>query len=84
MGWDAVTSMIEQWTFFLEVLWGPPEKHCTLYKLMLMIDAAEEVNSQLLEKERHQPTMPAALVQLIKTEFNERCKQVFTRILPVM
>ena len=65
------------------VLWVPPKKHCRFYELMLMIDAAEEVNTQMLSQARHHPKMPEAIVRLIQNEFNESCRKVFTSELPV-
>ena len=45
--------MLEQWPVFLAVLWFPPEKNCTVYKLMIMIDVAAEVNNRLRAQARH-------------------------------
>ena len=48
-----------------------------------MIDAAEEVNTQILSQARQHPKMPEAIVRLIQNEFNESCRKVFTSELPV-
>ena len=53
-------------------------KNCSVYKLIIMIDALEEVNYRLRVQVRHQPTITAALIWTIQTEFNEICWQVFT------
>ena len=83
MGWDVAKSMLEQCSFFLVVLWVPPNKHCIFYEIMLMIDSAEEVNTRLRSKSRNHPTIPEAIIQLIKNEFNKSFRQVFTSALPV-
>ena len=37
-------------------------KNCSVYKLIIMIDALEEVNYRLRVQVRHQPTITAALI----------------------
>ena len=64
--WEVSKSMLDQWAFLLVVLWVPPKKHCRVYELMLMIDAAEEVNTGLRSKAKHRPTMPEDIVRLIQ------------------
>ena len=67
--WEAAKSMLEQCSIFLEFLWGPPEKHRTVYTLMLLIGVADEVNYRLQEQAQHHPKIPSDLVQLTQTEF---------------
>ena len=74
--------MLEKWAVYLAFLWGLPEKYRVVYKLMLMIDVAEDVNAWLRAQARHQPTISEALVQLVQIEFNENFRQVFTSSLP--
>ena len=48
-----------------------------------MIGMVEEASNRLQAQARHQPTISAALVQLIKNDFKEIFRQVFTRALAV-
>ena len=49
-----------------------------------MVGVAEEVNARLREKSRHRPMIPAALLLIIQTWFNESFQNVFTSALPVI
>ena len=65
------------------VLLGPQEHQLAVFELATLLEAANEVNSQLRAQSGAQQDMPAALVRLIHTEFNESFRQVFTSHLPV-
>ena len=65
------------------VLLGPQERHPEVFGLATLLEAANEVNYRLHAQAGAQQYMPAALVRLIQTEFNESFRQVFTRHLPV-
>ena len=78
MGLDASKRMLEQWAIFLAVLWVPLKKHLSVYEGTLMSDAVEEVNAYMQAQVYHTPTIPEALIQIIKTESNKSCRQVFT------
>ena len=54
-----------------------------VFRLATLLEAADKVNSCLRAQEVAQQEMPAALVRLIQTEFNESFCQVFTSHLPV-
>ena len=58
--------------------------HPAAYELIMFIDASDEVNVRLRTQARYQPSMPEDLMQLIKTDFNESCRKVFTSALSVM
>ena len=65
------------------VILGLTQDHPNLYKLMILIDVVNELCVRLMEKACYQPDMLEALVQLIKTEFNESSWEVFTSALKV-
>ena len=65
------------------VLLGPQESHPSVFELATLLEAANEVNSRLCAQAEAQQNMPAALVRLIQTEFNESFRRVFTSYLPV-
>ena len=67
----------------VKVLLGPQERHPALLDLTTILAAEEEVNSRLRAQAAVQQDIPAALVQLIQTEFSESFRQTFTRHLPV-
>ena len=54
-----------------------------MFELATLLEAADEVNSRLRAQAAVQQDMPAALVRLIQTEFNESFHQVFTSHLSV-
>ena len=63
--------MLEQWDIFMSALWGRSEKHSAVYKLMIMINAAdEELNTRLWAQTHHQPMIMATLMRPIQTGFN--------------
>ena len=68
---------------FLEVILGSECGHPEIYELSVLIEASMVVNTRLGAQAWHQPTILTALVRLIKTEFNEIFRQVFTSALPV-
>ena len=78
--WRAAKSMLYQWSVFLPVLRGPTEKNRAVYGITLLIGAAEGMNARLQAQSQHQPTMPAALVRFIQTDFNKSCRQLFTAV----
>ena len=65
------------------VLLGPQERHPAVFELATLLEAANEVNSRLRAQAGAQQDIPAALVRLIQTEFNESSRQVFTNHLPL-
>ena len=65
------------------VLLGPQERRPAVFELATILEAENEVNSCLRAQAGAQQDMPAALVRLIQTEFNESFRQVFTSHLPV-
>ena len=67
----------------MTVLLGPQERHPAVFELATLLEAANEVNSRLRAQAGSQKDMLDALVRLIKTEFNESFRQVFTSHLPV-
>ena len=75
--------MPEQWLVAVTVLLGPQERHPAVFELATLLEAANEVNSRLHAQAGAQQDMPAALVRLIQTNFNESFRQVFTSHLPV-
>ena len=75
--------MLEQWLVVVTVLLGLQERQPAVFELAMLREAADEVNSRLQAQVAVQQDMPAALVQLVQTEFNKRFRQVFTRHLPV-
>ena len=83
VGWEAVEKMQKQWLVVVTVLLGPQERHPAVFELATLLEAANEVNSRLQAQAGSQQDMPAALVRLIQTEFNESFRQVFTSHLPV-
>ena len=83
VGWEAAAKMLQQWLVIVTFLLGPKERHPALFELATLLEAAEEVNSRLRAKAAVQKDMPAALIRLIQTDFNETFCQVFTSHLPV-
>ena len=83
VGWEEAAKMLEQWLVIVTVLLGPQERHPTVFELATLLEAADEVNSRLRAQEAVQQYMPAALVQLIQTGFDNIFRQVFTSHLPV-
>ena len=63
--------MLEQWLVVVTVLLGPEERHLAVFKLATLPEAANKVNSCLRAQEGVLQDMPAALVRLIQTKFNE-------------
>ena len=84
VGWEAAAKMLEQWLAVTTVLLGPQECHPSVFELATILEAAEEVTSCLQAQAAIQQDMPAALVRLVQTNFNERFRQVFTRHLLVL
>ena len=70
--------MLEQWLVVVTVLLGTQERHPEVFELATLLEAANEVNSPLHAQAGSQQDMPAALVRLIQTQFNESFRQVFT------
>ena len=70
IGWEDFINTLEQWSVFLTLIMGMDSRHPFVYELTMLIGASQEVNTRLREKDRYQPSMLAALVQLIQTEFN--------------
>ena len=83
VGWEAAAKTLEQWLVVVTVLLDPQERHPEVFELATILKAIDEVNSRLQAQVAVQQDMPAALVQLVQTEFNKRFRQVFTRHLPV-
>ena len=83
VGWEAEEKMLEKWLLVVTVLLGPQERHPEVFELATLLEAANEVNSRLRAQAGAQQDMPAVLVRLIQTEFNESFRQVFTSHLPV-
>ena len=54
-----------------------------MFEITNLLEAADVVNSRLRAQAAVQQDIPAALVQLVQTEFNESFRQVFTSHLPV-
>ena len=75
--------MLKKWLVVVTVLLGPQERHPAVFELATLLEAANEVNSRLRTQAGAQQDMPAALVRIIQTEFNESFRQVFTSHLPV-
>ena len=71
VGWELATNILEQWLVVVTVLIGPQERHLEVFELATLLEAANEVNSRLRSQVAAQQDMPAALVRLIQTEFNE-------------
>ena len=46
-GWEKEKSMLKKWEVFLAFMWVPTQKHPSVYEIMLLIDAEEEVNERL-------------------------------------
>ena len=78
VGWEAEAKILEQWLVVVTVLLGPQERHPAVFELATLLEAENEVNSRLRAQSGAQQDMPAALVRLIQTEFNESLRQVFT------
>ena len=75
--------MLEQWLVVVTVLLGPQERHPTVFELTTLLAAAKEINSSLRAQAVVQQDMPAALVRIIQTDYNESFHQAFTSHLPV-
>ena len=75
--------MLKKLELLLTVILVPGSSQSVVYNITMLIDVLEEVNACLRDQARYQPKIPAALGQLTQTEFNERCQQVFTNVLPV-
>ena len=61
--------MLEQWLVVITVPLGPQERHPEVFEIATLLVASDEVNSRLQAQTVVQQDMPAALVQLIQTEF---------------
>ena len=83
VGWETAAKMPEQWLVVVTVLLGPQERHPAVFELATLLEAADKINSRLRAQAVAQQDMPAALVRLIQTEFNEIFQKVFTSHLPV-
>ena len=75
--------MLKKLELLFTVILVPGSLQSVVYNITMLIDVLEEVNACLRDQARYQPKIPAALGQLTQTEFNERCQQVFTNVLPV-
>ena len=62
---------------------GSPFRHTAVNYISMLIKVAVKASANLWKQVFRQPSIPEALVRLIKTEFNERFRQVFTNALPV-
>ena len=71
VGWAAAAKLLEQWVVVVTVLLGQQERHPAVFELAKLLEAADEVNSRLRAQAGAQQDMPAALVRIIQTEFNE-------------
>ena len=83
VSWEAAAKMLDQWLVVVIVLLGPQEYHPAVFELATLLTSADEVNSRLQAQAAVQQDIPAALVRLIQTEFNESFLQAFTSHLPV-
>ena len=78
VGWEAAAKMLEEWLVVVTVLLRPQERHPAVFGLATLLEAADKVNSRLRDQASDQRDMTAALDRLIKNEFNENFRQVFT------
>ena len=83
MVWEGEANIIKQWLVFLDAIIGPPELHLEVYKLSTLFNGTEEVSTRLHAQSHQQPYIPAALILIVQTEFNESLRQVFVIPLPV-
>ena len=83
VGWEAASKMLEQWIIMVTVFLRPQKRDPEVFELTTLLEVADEVNSRLQDQAADQQDMPAALVRLIQTEFNESFRQVSTSHLPV-
>ena len=83
IGWEGAVNMLEQWLVLLDVILGPPEPHPAIYKLSVLVEAADKISARLHAQAHHQPGMPATLIHLIQTELNKSFWKVFMRPLTV-
>ena len=78
VGWELAAKMLEQWLVVVTVILRPQERHPAVFELATLLEAEDKVNSRLRAQAAAQQDMPAVLVRLIQTEFNESSRQVFT------
>ena len=78
-----MVKILGQCDAFLVILLGPPEEYPSIYEINPTIDALEGMSVWICKKLCFQPEMPADLVRLIQTGFNEIFWQVFVSALTV-
>ena len=83
MGWEGAANMLEQWLVLLHIILGLPELHPSVHKLSVLVNTAGEVSACLRTQAHQKPDMPAALIHIVQTEFNESFRQFFVSPLPV-
>ena len=82
-GWEAAAKTLEQWLVVTTFLIGPQDRHPEVFELSTLLTAADEVSSRLRAQAAAEQDMPATLIRLIQTEFNESLRQALTIHLPV-
>ena len=75
--------MLEQWIVLPGVIIGPLELHPAVHKLIVLVEAAEEVSARLRVQVHQQPYIPEALIRLVQKEFNKSFQKVFMIPLPI-
>ena len=69
--WEKSASSLEGWAVFLMMFLGEYSGHPATYNIFLLIKETSGVIPRLRAQARHHPTFPAALLFLIRQDFNE-------------
>ena len=81
VGWEGVTKTIYQSLVLINVILGP--LYPAVYKISVLVKSAVELSTRLRAHAQHQLDMPAIIIRLIQTYFNERFRKVFLILLPI-
>ena len=78
-GWDKAVSQLEAWSVFYTFSLGDDIGHPATYEMFFLVEEKIGVCTQLRAQYCQKPTVPAALLCLIRQEFNESFWQALER-----
>ena len=73
--WEAATKQIDAWGVFCHILLGDAAVHPMTYKVASLFEENNFVDARRRSQAQQQPTLPVALLYLIKMYFNGRFHQ---------
>ena len=70
---------MEEWAVFYAIFLGDDGRHPETFKMFSLVEEMADASPRLCAQARQTPSFPAALLNLIQTEFNEIFCQALER-----